>query len=228
MLITPAYAQARRWRCRQHVDLAAAVRADLRHHVLPDDPAAAEEGEGAPGDGRRTCGAATPWSPRAGLVGKVTKVVDDDQIEFEIADGVRVRQMRQMIRVFAPRASRQGRRRRGELTATTQGRTPTGDFLDGRVRPCSTSRDGRRCSILLRRSIVCAFAIPNFVSPDRGEDNGRIGRSATSVLGLDLQGGSHILLQVDPQRRDEPAARGPWRDVLKAAATSRSPGRPRR
>jgi preprotein translocase subunit YajC len=32
-----------------------------------------------------------------GLVGKVTKVVDDDQIEVEIADGVRVRQMRSMI-----------------------------------------------------------------------------------------------------------------------------------
>ena len=29
-----------------------------------------------------------------GLVGKVTKVVDDDQIEVEIADGVRVRQVR--------------------------------------------------------------------------------------------------------------------------------------
>jgi preprotein translocase subunit YajC len=35
----------------------------------------------------------------SGLVGKVTKVVDDDQIEFEIADGVRVRQMRQMISI---------------------------------------------------------------------------------------------------------------------------------
>ena len=32
-----------------------------------------------------------------GLVGKVTKVVDDDQIEVEISDGVRVRQMRGMI-----------------------------------------------------------------------------------------------------------------------------------
>ena len=32
-----------------------------------------------------------------GLVGKVTKVIDDDQIEIEIADGVRVRQMRQMV-----------------------------------------------------------------------------------------------------------------------------------
>jgi preprotein translocase subunit YajC len=32
-----------------------------------------------------------------GLVAKVTKVVDDDQIEVEIADGVRVRQMRGMV-----------------------------------------------------------------------------------------------------------------------------------
>jgi len=32
-----------------------------------------------------------------GLVGRVTKVVDDDQIEMEVADGVRLRQMRQMI-----------------------------------------------------------------------------------------------------------------------------------
>jgi preprotein translocase subunit YajC len=32
-----------------------------------------------------------------GLVGKVTKVIDDDQIEVEVADEVRVRQMRSMI-----------------------------------------------------------------------------------------------------------------------------------
>jgi preprotein translocase subunit YajC len=32
-----------------------------------------------------------------GLVGKVTKVVDDEQIEVEIADGVRVRQVRAMV-----------------------------------------------------------------------------------------------------------------------------------
>ena len=32
-----------------------------------------------------------------GLVGKVTKVVDEEQVEVEIADGVRVRQMRSMI-----------------------------------------------------------------------------------------------------------------------------------
>jgi preprotein translocase subunit YajC len=32
-----------------------------------------------------------------GLVGKVTKVLDDDQVEVEISDGVRVRQMRGMV-----------------------------------------------------------------------------------------------------------------------------------
>ncbi len=32
-----------------------------------------------------------------GLLGKVTKVVDEEQIEVEIADGVRVRQVRSMV-----------------------------------------------------------------------------------------------------------------------------------
>jgi len=32
-----------------------------------------------------------------GLVGKVTKVIDDEQIEIEIADDVRIRQMRSML-----------------------------------------------------------------------------------------------------------------------------------
>ena len=32
-----------------------------------------------------------------GLMGKVTKVIDDEQIEVEVADGVRVRQVRSMV-----------------------------------------------------------------------------------------------------------------------------------
>ena len=32
-----------------------------------------------------------------GLIGKVTKVMDDEQVEVEIADGVRIRQVRGMI-----------------------------------------------------------------------------------------------------------------------------------
>ncbi len=34
---------------------------------------------------------------QGGTLGKVTKLVDDEQIEIEIADGVRVRQMRSMV-----------------------------------------------------------------------------------------------------------------------------------
>jgi preprotein translocase subunit YajC len=32
-----------------------------------------------------------------GLVGKISKVVDDAEIELQLADGVRVRQLRQMV-----------------------------------------------------------------------------------------------------------------------------------
>jgi preprotein translocase subunit YajC len=32
-----------------------------------------------------------------GLIGKVTKVVDDEQLEVEIAEDIRIRQMRQMV-----------------------------------------------------------------------------------------------------------------------------------
>lgn len=34
---------------------------------------------------------------QGGIVAKITKVIDDDNIEIEIADGVRVRQLRSMI-----------------------------------------------------------------------------------------------------------------------------------
>lgn len=34
---------------------------------------------------------------QGGIIAKITKVVDDEQIEIELADGVRVRQLRSMI-----------------------------------------------------------------------------------------------------------------------------------
>jgi preprotein translocase subunit SecD len=51
-------------------------------------------------------------------------------------------------------------------------------------------------SILLTALVVCAFAAPNFVSPDRVKKWPEWAQRYV-VLGLDLQGGSHILLQVD-------------------------------
>src|SRR6202012_4289011 len=51
-------------------------------------------------------------------------------------------------------------------------------------------------SILLTAVIVCGFAVPNFISPDRVKTWPEWAQRYV-VLGLDLQGGSHILLEVD-------------------------------
>jgi preprotein translocase subunit SecD len=51
-------------------------------------------------------------------------------------------------------------------------------------------------SILLTAVVICAFAAPNFVSPDKVKKWPEWAQRYV-VLGLDLQGGSHILLQVD-------------------------------
>ncbi len=72
-----------------------------------------------------------------GLVGKVTKVVDDEQIEVEIADGVRIRQMRQMVSgVRAKTRACQGRR---EVAKRSNGRLRNRDVRE----PCSTFRGGK-------------------------------------------------------------------------------------
>ncbi|WP_398468593.1 preprotein translocase subunit YajC [Tardiphaga sp.] len=51
-----------------------------------------------------------------GLVGKVTKVVDDEQIEFELSEGVRVRQLRSMI--SGVRTKGEPAKEKGEKTET--------------------------------------------------------------------------------------------------------------
>ena len=87
-----------------------------------------------------------------GLVGKVTKVVDDDQIEFEISDGVRVRQMRQMI--SGVRAKGEPAKEKAEAKELKRTRRPRAEFpaphpaahfpgSDGSTR-CCISRGGRR------------------------------------------------------------------------------------
>ena len=44
-----------------------------------------------------TCSGKGTVITNGGLLGKVTKVVDDEQIEVEIAKDLRIRQMRQMV-----------------------------------------------------------------------------------------------------------------------------------
>src|ERR1041385_5400789 len=51
-------------------------------------------------------------------------------------------------------------------------------------------------AILLTTLIVCSFAIPNFF-PEKTVQSWPAWAQRHLVLGLDLQGGSHILLEVD-------------------------------
>src|SRR5258708_10598456 len=51
-------------------------------------------------------------------------------------------------------------------------------------------------AILLTAFVVCALAVPNFISPDTVKKWPEWAQRYV-VLGLDLQGGSHILLEVD-------------------------------
>ena len=123
-----------------------------------------------------------------GLVGRVTKVVDDDQIEIEIADGVRVRQMRAMVsdvrakgepvkdedqELIAVRSAKDALRTHA-LFLTMES---AGDAADGAARlpvrgaEFLADADGQSWPTWAQRHVV---------------------------LGLDLQGGSHILLEVDP------------------------------
>src|SRR5919197_1376092 len=55
---------------------------------------------------------------------------------------------------------------------------------------------GRTAAILLTAFIVCLFAVPNFL-PEQVVRSWPKWAQRHLVLGLDLQGGSHILLEVD-------------------------------
>ena len=69
-------------------------------------------------------------------------------------------------------------------------------------------------SILLTAVIVCAFAAPNFISPERVKTWPEWAQRYV-VLGLDLQGGSHILLQVDTNDVMNQRLEGLRQDVIK-------------
>src|SRR5215471_17107967 len=75
-------------------------------------------------------------------------------------------------------------------------------------------------SILLTAVIVCACAAPNFVSPDRVKKWPEWAQRYV-VLGLDLQGGSHILLQVDTNDVMDQRLRGLRDDVVKTLREAR-------
>ena len=93
-----------------------------------------------------------------GLVGKVTKVVDDDQIEVEISDGVRVRQMRSMVSEV---------RAKGEPVKDESGPRILGQHGAIATRTIVSMLFFTRwkaAGILLTALVVCLFALPNFFS----------------------------------------------------------------
>jgi preprotein translocase subunit SecD len=75
-------------------------------------------------------------------------------------------------------------------------------------------------SILLTAAVICAFAVPNFVSPDRVKKWPDWAQRYV-VLGLDLQGGSHILLQVDTNDVMDQRLRGLREEVVKTLREAR-------
>ena len=98
MFVTPAFAQTGGV-LRRRADMLIQFlpdHPDLRDHVLPDHPAAAQKAKKHQemvanvrrGDTVVTSG---------GLIGKVAKVVDEGEVQVELAEGVRVRVVRGMI-----------------------------------------------------------------------------------------------------------------------------------
>ena len=126
-----------------------------------------------------------------GLVGRVTKVVDDDQIEVEIADGVRVRQMRSMVTDVRAKGEPVKDDETQELIADRRGSERRRNVISMML----TSR-WKALATLLTALFVCLFAVPNFFREQTLKSWPKWAQRHV-VLGLDLQGGSHILLEVD-------------------------------
>ena len=122
-----------------------------------------------------------------GLVGKVTKVIDDDQIEVELAEDVQGA----ADALDGGRRARQGRAGEGggrvELIASRSA---------GSLNRCFIFPAGRQRRSCSRRSWSAPFAIPNFL-PEKTVQSWPKWAQRHIVLGLDLQGGSHILLEVN-------------------------------
>src|SRR5215207_10280454 len=77
----------------------------------------------------------------------------------------------------------------------------------------------KAAAILLTTLLVCACAIPNFF-PEKTVQSWPIWAQRHLVLGLDLQGGSHILLEVDTnavRKEKVEALRDDVRRVLREA-----------
>ena len=111
-----------------------------------------------------------------GLVGKVTKVVDDDHIEVEIADGVRVRQMRSMVTEVRAKGEPVKDDSAGIIAPFASPKRASGARSSSRtVRPMLYFTRWKAAAILLTALVVCLFAVPNFFSERDREDLAGLG-----------------------------------------------------
>jgi preprotein translocase subunit SecD len=80
----------------------------------------------------------------------------------------------------------------------------------------------KAAAILLTALVVCLFAVPNFF-PERTVKTWPDWAQRRIVLGLDLQGGSSILLQVDTNEIRKTQLQGVYEDVLRVLREARIP-----
>src|SRR3974390_2088229 len=80
----------------------------------------------------------------------------------------------------------------------------------------------KAAAILITALVVCAFALPNFF-PENVVKNWPSWAQRHIVLGLDLQGGSHLLLEVDTSAVRKEQLQSIDDDVLKVLRQARVP-----
>ncbi len=125
-----------------------------------------------------------------GLVGKVTKVVDDNELELQIAEGVKVRAVRSLIAEVRTKAE------------PVAGNSPSGrrSRHTERQARCSISSAGRSRSSCSSRLAGIVANIPNFFSAETVASWPTWLPKRQIVLGLDLRGGAHLLARGGPRQ----------------------------
>ena len=136
-----------------------------------------------------------------GLIGKVAKVVDEGEMQLDLAEGVRVRVVRGMIAEV---------RAKGEPVKRTAERTAPVCRAESTDLTCFISRAGKSPLILSGRSgRASGDDAELLLQGDRRELADWMPKRQL-VLGLDLQGGAYLLYEVDQHRLRPDSACARW------------------
>ena len=192
-----------------------AARPDLRRVLFPADPAAAEEDEGRISDMLAALRRGDRVVTGGGIIGTVTKVVNDDELQVEIAEGVRVRVLRSIdhracVAKTEPAAARddaEDERRSADKAEPTDADRRGRSSSRPRHSPSRGCDSAHACHFAnwkiiadrwrsARSACICRLAQP--VQPRAGSTQLPSWLPHKQIsLGLDLHGGSYLLLEVD-------------------------------